>query len=179
MAGSKRPWQAPLKISRGSCISDSAGRLACCVREGGNFLAGHIFLFSNRAGADFRPAVSPLISHDDDGSELFTPYSTVRTLSLILYFSTSSGPREYTQVCGECWLADAIPTPKSAPPEQTSPKMPLAKSKNTVGLGNTLMNDRFGKGKGSDRRKGSAITRTNHSTGEQVCVPLCSRWKCS
>ncbi|KAI0003432.1 P-loop containing nucleoside triphosphate hydrolase protein [Xylariaceae sp. FL0662B] len=46
--------------------------------------------------------------------------------------------------------------------------MPLAKSKNSVGLGNTLMNDRFGKGKGSDRRKGSsAVTRVNHSTGEE------------
>lgn len=31
--------------------------------------------------------------------------------------------------------------------------MVLAKSKNTVGLGNSLMNDRFGKGKGSDRKK--------------------------
>ncbi|PGG99786.1 hypothetical protein AJ79_08408 [Helicocarpus griseus UAMH5409] len=31
--------------------------------------------------------------------------------------------------------------------------MPLAKSKNAVGLGNSLMNDRFGKGKGSDRKK--------------------------
>ncbi|OAA53965.1 ribosome biogenesis GTPase [Niveomyces insectorum RCEF 264] len=29
------------------------------------------------------------------------------------------------------------------------------------------MNDRFGKGKGSERRKGGAITRTNHATGEQ------------
>ncbi|KAI0124177.1 hypothetical protein BJ170DRAFT_74589 [Xylariales sp. AK1849] len=41
-----------------------------------------------------------------------------------------------------------------------------AKSKNAVGLGNTLMNDRFGKGKGSDRKKGSAVTRINHATGE-------------
>lgn len=42
--------------------------------------------------------------------------------------------------------------------------MVLAKSKNAVGLGNSLMNDRFGKGKGSDRKKVShnvgAITRT-------------------
>ncbi|KAI5291204.1 hypothetical protein KEM54_005893 [Ascosphaera aggregata] len=42
--------------------------------------------------------------------------------------------------------------------------MPLAKSKNAVGLGNALMNDRFGKGKGSDRKKvshnPSAIKRT-------------------
>ncbi|KAK9777558.1 putative CP-type G domain-containing protein [Seiridium cardinale] len=45
--------------------------------------------------------------------------------------------------------------------------MPLAKSKATVGLGNSLMNDRFGKGKGSDRKKGAGVTRTNHATGEQ------------
>lgn len=31
--------------------------------------------------------------------------------------------------------------------------MPLPKSKNAVGLGNSLMNDRFGKGKGADRKK--------------------------
>ncbi|KFG78294.1 putative ribosome biogenesis GTPase Lsg1 [Metarhizium anisopliae] len=48
--------------------------------------------------------------------------------------------------------------------------MVLAKSKKSVGLGNTLMNDRFGKGKGSDRKKQSAITRTNHATGEQYLV---------
>ncbi|PHH87754.1 hypothetical protein CDD83_8443 [Cordyceps sp. RAO-2017] len=48
--------------------------------------------------------------------------------------------------------------------------MPLAKSKKSVGLGNALMNDRFGKGKGSDRKKTTAITRTNHSTGEQYLV---------
>ena len=46
--------------------------------------------------------------------------------------------------------------------------MPLAKSKKSVGLGNSLMNDRFGKGKGSDRKK--TITRTDHSTGEQYLV---------
>ncbi|GAW17344.1 hypothetical protein ANO14919_068000 [Xylariales sp. No.14919] len=45
--------------------------------------------------------------------------------------------------------------------------MVLAKSKGSVGLGNTLMNDRFGKGKGSDRRKGSGVTRINHATGEE------------
>ncbi|KAI1390853.1 P-loop containing nucleoside triphosphate hydrolase protein [Hypoxylon trugodes] len=45
--------------------------------------------------------------------------------------------------------------------------MPQAKSKQSVGLGNTLMNDRFGKGKGSDRKKGSAVTRINHATGEE------------
>ncbi|KAI0405228.1 putative ribosome biogenesis GTPase Lsg1 [Xylaria palmicola] len=45
--------------------------------------------------------------------------------------------------------------------------MVLAKSKASVGLGNTLMNDRFGKGKGSDRRKGTGVTRINHATGEE------------
>ncbi|KAI0552605.1 hypothetical protein F4679DRAFT_73623 [Xylaria curta] len=45
--------------------------------------------------------------------------------------------------------------------------MVLAKSKGSVGLGNTLMNDRFGKGKGSDRRKGAGVTRINHATGEE------------
>lgn len=45
--------------------------------------------------------------------------------------------------------------------------MPQPKSKNAVGLGNALMNDRFGKGKGSDRKKGAAVTRINHATGEQ------------
>ncbi|KAL8719014.1 MAG: hypothetical protein Q9225_003915 [Loekoesia sp. 1 TL-2023] len=40
--------------------------------------------------------------------------------------------------------------------------MVLAKSKNAVGLGNSLMNDRFGKGKGADRKKVSAgIQRTD------------------
>ncbi|KAG4264171.1 hypothetical protein FPRO06_02907 [Fusarium proliferatum] len=48
--------------------------------------------------------------------------------------------------------------------------MVLAKSKNSVGLGNALMNDRFGKGKGTDRKRTSAITRTNHATGEQYLV---------
>lgn len=38
--------------------------------------------------------------------------------------------------------------------------MVLAKSKNAVGLGNSLMNDRFGKGKGSDMRKVQGIRRT-------------------
>ncbi|MCJ1399999.1 hypothetical protein MMC11_003202 [Xylographa trunciseda] len=39
--------------------------------------------------------------------------------------------------------------------------MVLAKSKNAVGLGNSLMNDRFGRGKGADRKKISAgIHRT-------------------
>ena len=44
--------------------------------------------------------------------------------------------------------------------------MVLAKSKKTAGLGNALMNDRFGKGKGSDRKRTSAVTRVNHATGE-------------
>jgi len=44
--------------------------------------------------------------------------------------------------------------------------MVLAKSKNAVGLGNALMNDRFGKGKGSDMRRGNAIHRTG-ATGER------------
>lgn len=42
--------------------------------------------------------------------------------------------------------------------------MVLAKSKGSVGLGNSLMNDRFGKGKG---KKGEGVTRTNHATGEE------------
>jgi large subunit GTPase 1 len=44
--------------------------------------------------------------------------------------------------------------------------MVLAKSKNAVGLGNSLMNDRFGKGKGADMRRGNAIQRTG-VTGEK------------
>ncbi|KAF2993096.1 hypothetical protein E8E13_000414 [Curvularia kusanoi] len=48
--------------------------------------------------------------------------------------------------------------------------MVLAKSKKAVGLGNSLMNDRFGKGKGADMRRGNfqgGIERTNHQTGEK------------
>ncbi|KAK3378038.1 hypothetical protein B0H63DRAFT_436413 [Podospora didyma] len=45
--------------------------------------------------------------------------------------------------------------------------MPQAKSKSSLGLGNTLMNDRFGKGKGADRKKTSAVVRTHKETGEQ------------
>lgn len=41
------------------------------------------------------------------------------------------------------------------------------KSQKSVGLGNALMHDRFGKGKGKDRRKGTGVTRINHSTGEE------------
>lgn len=48
--------------------------------------------------------------------------------------------------------------------------MVLAKSKKSVGLGNSLMNDRFGKGKGADMRKGNfqgGIERTGQN-GERV-----------
>jgi large subunit GTPase 1 len=41
------------------------------------------------------------------------------------------------------------------------------KSQKSVGLGNALMHDRFGKGKGKDRRRGTGVTRINHSTGEE------------
>ncbi|EXJ79957.1 hypothetical protein A1O3_08243 [Capronia epimyces CBS 606.96] len=46
--------------------------------------------------------------------------------------------------------------------------MVLPKSKNSVGLGNSLMNDRFGKGKGADRKKVSqqGIIRKDHTTGQ-------------
>jgi large subunit GTPase 1 len=50
--------------------------------------------------------------------------------------------------------------------------MVLAKSKKSVGLGNSLMNDRFGKGKGSDMRRGNfqqGIERTGQN-GERVGV---------
>jgi large subunit GTPase 1 len=70
--------------------------------------------------------------------------------------------------------------------------MVLAKSKNAVGLGNryfaqsvliaahiltmddSLMNDRFGKGKGADRKKvtTAGIQRINHATGETVRTAL-------
>lgn len=45
--------------------------------------------------------------------------------------------------------------------------MVLAKSTKSVGLGNSLMNDRFGKGKGGDRKKGGGVKRINHATGEE------------
>ncbi|KAI9784980.1 MAG: hypothetical protein M1839_001176 [Geoglossum umbratile] len=44
--------------------------------------------------------------------------------------------------------------------------MVLAKSKTQVGLGNALMNDRFGHGKGADRRKGAAGIRRTGANGE-------------
>ena len=46
--------------------------------------------------------------------------------------------------------------------------MVLAKSKNAVGLGNSLMNDRFGKGKGADRKKVSAGIHRTGPGGETV-----------
>ncbi|OAX84224.1 hypothetical protein ACJ72_01410 [Emergomyces africanus] len=53
--------------------------------------------------------------------------------------------------------------------------MPLPKSKNTVGLGNSLMNDRFGKGKGADRKKVShnaaAVQRTGPSGETYITNP--------
>ncbi|KAL2887779.1 Large subunit GTPase 1 [Ceratocystis lukuohia] len=48
--------------------------------------------------------------------------------------------------------------------------MPQARSKVNIGLGNSLMKDRFGKGKGADRRKTSSVARINHATGEQYLV---------
>lgn len=46
--------------------------------------------------------------------------------------------------------------------------MPQPKSGKNVGLGNALMHDRFGKGKGSDRRRAAnGVTRVNHATGEE------------
>lgn len=47
--------------------------------------------------------------------------------------------------------------------------MPQPKSQKNVGLGNALMHDRFGKGKGADRRRGNSkgVTRINHATGEE------------
>ncbi|KAI4183460.1 MAG: hypothetical protein L6R41_005376 [Letrouitia leprolyta] len=44
--------------------------------------------------------------------------------------------------------------------------MVLAKSKKTAGLGNSLMNDRFGKGKGADRKKVSAGIHRTDQNGE-------------
>ena len=46
--------------------------------------------------------------------------------------------------------------------------MVLAKSKNTVGLGNSLMHDRFGHGKGADRKRGNAVVRRAGPNGEAV-----------
>ena len=46
--------------------------------------------------------------------------------------------------------------------------MVLAKSKNAVGLGNSLMNDRFGRGKGADRKKVSAGIHRTDQSGQTV-----------
>ena len=63
--------------------------------------------------------------------------------------------------------------PKTPQPHDTAPStanMVLAKSKKSVGLGNSLMNDRFSKGKGDNLRKGNfnaGIERTGQN-GEKV-----------
>ena len=60
-------------------------------------------------------------------------------------------------------------TPQRYP--RTFAKMVLAKSKKAVGLVNSIMNNRFGEGKGSDMRRGNfqgGNERTNHQTGEKV-----------
>ena len=44
--------------------------------------------------------------------------------------------------------------------------MVLAKSKNAVGLGNSLMNDRFGRGKGNYRKKVSAGIHLTDQEGQ-------------
>ncbi|KAF1953196.1 P-loop containing nucleoside triphosphate hydrolase protein [Byssothecium circinans] len=52
--------------------------------------------------------------------------------------------------------------------------MVLAKSKKSVGLGNSLMNDRFGKGKGSDMRRGNfqgGIERTGQNGERYITNP--------
>lgn len=49
--------------------------------------------------------------------------------------------------------------------------MVLAKSKNAVGLGNSLMNDRFGRGKGADRKKVSAGIHRTDPDGSTVSRP--------
>jgi large subunit GTPase 1 len=53
--------------------------------------------------------------------------------------------------------------------------MVLPKSKKSVGLGNSLMNDRFGKGKGADMRRGNftgGIERKGQD-GERVSCSQC------
>lgn len=58
------------------------------------------------------------------------------------------------------------------PEESSIIRMPLAKSKNAVGLGNSLMNDRFGKGKGQDMRRGpTGIKRTGPDGQTYVTTP--------
>ena len=46
-----------------------------------------------------------------------------------------------------------------------SANMVLAKSKKSVGLGNSLMNDRFGKGKNSEMHRGNAKDQGIQRTG--------------
>ena len=58
-------------------------------------------------------------------------------------------------------------------------KMVLAKSKNAVGLGNSLMNDRFGKEKGADRKKVSAGIHRTGPGGETVSYYLSYNMTCS
>jgi hypothetical protein len=56
--------------------------------------------------------------------------------------------------------------------------MVLAKSKKAVGLGNSLMNDRFGKGKGADMRRGAyqeGIQRTGTLGEKASLLRTCSR----
>ncbi|RMJ28387.1 GTP-binding protein [Aspergillus sp. HF37] len=48
--------------------------------------------------------------------------------------------------------------------------MPMAKSKNTVGLGNSLMNDRFGRGKASDRKKVSHNAAVARTAGRETYI---------
>jgi hypothetical protein len=58
----------------------------------------------------------------------------------------------------------------TTPYPKSTANMVLAKSKKSVGLGNSLMNDRFGKGKGADMRRGAfqqGIERTGQN-GEKV-----------
>ncbi|CAI4213808.1 unnamed protein product [Parascedosporium putredinis] len=45
--------------------------------------------------------------------------------------------------------------------------MVLPKSKKSVGLGSQLMRDRLTGGKGNDRKRGSAVARVDHASGEQ------------
>jgi len=73
------------------------------------------------------------------------------------------------------WSHSTTTAPHATPCKFT--KMVLAKSKKSVGLGNSLMNDRFGKGKGSDMRRGAfeqGIKRTGQN-GEEVSW-IASAW---
>lgn len=48
--------------------------------------------------------------------------------------------------------------------------MVLARSKKSVGLGNSLMKDRFSKGKGGDRKRLGAVTRIDSATGKEYII---------